>query len=128
MLFRSSSVHRGMLTPAIPLVQRLLYIGMQLEAEERAILATIARRLDIAPDALVDAIERESAPELATLLRVDEAEAAARLEPIRRVVTVESDWGAGCRLLTDDLRMDLRRALHALLPADHSASFGVSQG
>ena len=102
---------------------------MQLLSEERMIVAEIARRFGVAPQALADAVEHESTVELAAVLDIDEADAAARLEPIRRTAEIGDDWGAGCKLLTDELRADLRAALWRLAPADdHSVSLGVSQG
>ena len=102
---------------------------MRLEDEERAILADIARQLDVPAQALVDAVEHESTAELAGLLHITRDEAARRLDPVRRTVAIGDDWGAGCKLLTDEVRAELRGALRKLLPTpDHSASSGVSQG
>ena len=102
---------------------------MRLEGEERAILAGIARQLGVATQALVDAVEHESTTELAAVMGITRDEAAARLEPVRRTVTVGDDWGAGCKLLTDEMRAELRVALRKLLPTpNHSVSSGVSQG
>ena len=101
---------------------------MRLENEERAIIGDIAAELQVAPAALAEAVEHESVPMLAALLRIDHVEADARLEPIRRVVMMEGDWGAGCWLMNEELRIELRAALRALLPRDHSASSGDSHG
>jgi hypothetical protein len=66
---------------------------------------------------------------VAEVLGIDETDARARLEPIRRMATIGDDWGAGCRLLSEEMRGELRRALRGLLDdRAHSASFGVSQG
>ena len=102
---------------------------MQLQSEERAVLAEVAWRCGVAVQTLIAAVEAESAPELAAVLGIGEAEAEARLEPLRRAAMIGDDWGAGCKLLTDEVRAEIRAALRALLPAtDYSASSGVSQG
>ena len=102
---------------------------MQLGDEERAILADIARQLGVAPQRLVDAVEHESVAELAGVMSITKAEAAARLDPVRRAVAIRDDWGAGCKLLTDEVRAELRVALRKLLPTTmHSASSDDSQG
>jgi hypothetical protein len=90
---------------------------MQLQPEERAIIADVARQLGVEDQALGDALEHESVPELARLLGISEAEATSRLEPVRRTVAFGDDWGAGCMLLTDEMRADLHAALYKLLPA-----------
>ncbi len=102
---------------------------MQFLDEDRALLSDIAEQLNVDAQALIAAVEHESPREVASVLGIDEAEARARLEPIRRTTTIGDDWGAGCRLLTDDMRGELRGALRGLLgDRAHSASFGVSQG
>lgn len=102
---------------------------MQLQAEERAILIEVAQQRGAAPEALIQAVEDESAREVAAALAIDEAEAEARLAPVRRIVAVNDDWGAGCKLLTDELRGELRAALRGLAGSGaYSASSGVSQG
>lgn len=101
---------------------------MQLGTEEQVIVAELARQAGVDAGALGKAIESEEPAEVARVLSLPEDEAARRLEPLRRAATVGEDWGAGCRLLTDDVSAEIRTALHALLPADHSASSGVSQG
>lgn len=102
---------------------------MQLQGEDRAIVAEIAQHAGVPARALIDAVEHESVSELAHVLRIDEAEAARRLEPVRRTVAIGDDWGAGCKLLTDELRVELRTALRELLPTTApSASSGVFQG
>lgn len=102
---------------------------MQLQSEERAIVTDVARQLGVEDQALAGAIEHESVPELARVLGISEAEAANRLEPVRRMVAIGDDWGAGCKLLTEEMHAELRAALYKLLPErSHSASLGVSQG
>ena len=98
---------------------------MQLDGESRAILADMARQLGVAAPALAAAVEHEDFPELARLMRIGEAEVAVHLAPLRRITTVGDDWGAGCRLLTDELRAEFHAALRGLLPvADHVSSGG----
>ncbi len=101
---------------------------MRLEAEERAILEDIAQAAGIVPERLLQAVEHESVEELAEVLGLDERESAARLEPVLRAVTVGDDWGAGCKLLTSEVRAELQAALSKLGPGAHSASLGVSHG
>ncbi len=102
---------------------------MQLQAEDRAILADGARRLRVDTGALIEAIEHESVAELAAILGIDQQEAALRMDPIRRAVAIGDDWGAGCRLLTDDIRTELQAALRRLIPdGAYSTSSGGSQG
>lgn len=102
---------------------------MELEAAERAILSDAANQLGVVAEALIRAIENESAAELAQVLGISEMDAALRLEPILRTTTVRGDWGAGCKLMTDEVRAQLASALRSLLqPHAHSASLGVSQG
>ncbi len=101
---------------------------MRLEAEERAIVEDVAHHLGVVPARLLDAVEHESAAELAQALHVTEGEAAARLEPVLRAVSIDGDWGAGCKLLTAEVRAELHAALRRLGLAPHSASLAVSQG
>ena len=101
---------------------------MQLGPEEIDIVAGLAQQAGVSAQALAVAIEAESPAQVAHVLALSEDEAARRLDPLRRAATVGEDWGAGCMLLTDDVRAEIRAALRALLPADHSASSGVSQG
>lgn len=102
---------------------------MELEAEERGILSDAADQLGVAADALIGAIENESAAELAQVLGISETDAALRLEPVLRTATIRGDWGGGCKLMTDEVRAQLAAALRSLLqPHAHSASLGVSQG
>ena len=96
---------------------------------ERKIVVDGALRCGVAPALLIDALQHESGSELAQALRIDQTTAEARLAPIVRAVTVEGDWGAGCKLLTDDVRAELQRALSELFTTDaYSASSGVSHG
>ena len=101
---------------------------MRLEAEERAILEDVARRLDVVPARLLQAVEDESTTALADVLQITEGEAAARIEPVLRAVSIGDDWGAGCKLLTAEVRAELQAALRKLSARPHSASLGVSHG
>lgn len=101
---------------------------MQVGPAERAILHAVARERGTTTDDLVDAIEQESAEGLARALGLALDKAASQMARIRRAATIEDDWGAGCKLLTDDVRAELHAALRALGDTDYSASFGVSQG
>ena len=102
---------------------------MQLQLAEQEILVDVARRSNVDAQALIAAVEDESVLDLATALGIGEVEAARRLDPVRRAVAVGDDWGAGCKLLTDDIRAELQAALRGLGEHDpHSASPGVSQG
>jgi hypothetical protein len=102
---------------------------MQLGPEEYRILEDGARQLGISAETLALALEHESAVELAQALGISIDEATERLGRVRRSVTVSDDWGAGCLLMTDQVRAELHTALHRLVQTpDHSASSGVSQG
>ncbi|MEA2724423.1 MAG: hypothetical protein QOH59_2194 [Gemmatimonadales bacterium] len=101
---------------------------MQFGAAEYNIVAELAQKAGVDALALAQAVESEVPAEVARVLSISEAEAARRLEPLRRAATVGEDWGAGCRLLTDDVCAEIHTALRSLLPGDHSASLGVSQG
>ncbi len=101
---------------------------MQLGNEERAVVAEIAREAMVDTTALLEALESEEPSEVARVLSIPEHEAVRRLEPLRRAATVDEDWGAGCKILTDDVRAEIHAALRALRPTDHSDSLGGSQG
>ena len=102
---------------------------MELGVDEWAILSDVANELGVSAEALVRAVVNESPAELARVMGISEQDAALRLEPVLRTTTVGGDWGAGCKLMTDELRAQLAAALRSLpLPTVHSASLGVSQG
>lgn len=101
---------------------------MQIGPTEHAILHEVARRHGATTEDLVHAIEHESVQALALVLGLTPNEGAERMARIGRAVAINDDWGAGCKLLTDDVRAELHAALRALGDSDHSASFGVSQG
>ena len=87
---------------------------MQLNAMLNEVLAQVAWRYHADEDALRQALSNESADELARVLGLDAATAAARMDRVRRVLTVQTDWGAGCKLLTDDVQVELLDAIAAL--------------
>lgn len=86
---------------------------MYFEPQIEAIIAEVARRYHADPTHLRAAIEHESAAELAAALRIDPAQAAQRMESVQRILTMQMDWGAGCKLLTDDVQAELRAAIAA---------------
>ena len=81
------------------------------DPEIGAVLAQVARRYHADAQQLRQALEDESAAELAAALEIDRAAAEERMAKIQRAVVVQSDWGAGCRLLTDDVRTEMVAAL-----------------
>jgi hypothetical protein len=87
---------------------------MQITPPVAAALDQVAWRYQVDPQALRQAIENESAAALAELLQLSPAAAAERMARIQRTVTIESDWGAGCKLLTDDVQAELLDAIAAL--------------
>lgn len=76
-------------------------------------LAQVAVRYGADPDALRLALEHESADELAQVLDLDQAAAAVRMARVQRALTVQTDVGAGCKLLTDDVQAELIAAIKA---------------
>ena len=81
--------------------------------EIEAVLAQVARRYHADVQQLRQALEDESAAELAAVLQIDRAAAEERMAKIQRAVVVQSDWGAGCKLLSDDVRAELVAALRS---------------
>lgn len=77
-------------------------------------LEQVAWRYHTDSQALQAAVEHESSAELAAVLGLDPAVADDHMARIRRAVTVQSDLGAGCKLLTDDVQAELLSALAAL--------------
>lgn len=73
----------------------------------RAALRRAARRNNADAEALCVALQHESADELALALDIPIANARERMGRVQRVLAFTGDWGAGCRLLTDDLRDEL---------------------
>ncbi len=76
-------------------------------------LAQAAARYGADPDALRLALEHESADELARVLPLDQTTAEERMARVRRALTVQTDVGAGCKLLTDDVQAELIAAIKA---------------
>jgi hypothetical protein len=74
-------------------------------------LAQVAWRYSADLDRLRAALSHESAAELAQVLGLDTAAAEERMARVRRALMVQTDWGAGCKLLTDDVQADLLAAL-----------------
>ncbi|HEX6292859.1 MAG TPA: hypothetical protein VFZ66_26980 [Herpetosiphonaceae bacterium] len=86
---------------------------MLLDAHIEEALAQVAWRYGADLDALRAALIHESADELARALGLDRAAADERMARVRRVLTVQTDWGAGCKLLTEDVQHDLLAAIAA---------------
>ena len=87
---------------------------MQITAEIAEALEQVAWRYQVDPAALQAAVAAESVAALAEVLRLLPLDAAERMARIQRTVTVQFDWGAGCKLLTDDVQADLLEAIAAL--------------
>lgn len=87
---------------------------MQITAEIADALDQVAWRYGVDPAVLHAAVAGESVAALAEALRLPTVEATERMARIQRTVTVQSDWGAGCKLLTDDVQADLLEAIAAL--------------
>jgi DNA-directed RNA polymerase specialized sigma24 family protein len=82
------------------------------EAIEQS-LAQLAWRYGADLDALRSALSHESAEELAEVLGIEQPAAEERMARVRRCLSVQADWGAGCTLLTDDVQQDLLAAIAA---------------
>jgi hypothetical protein len=79
-----------------------------------AALERAARRYGAGVAALRAALEHESADELMQVLGISLVEARARIGRVERVLAFSGDWGAGCKLLTDDVRDELLAVLDSL--------------
>lgn len=77
---------------------------MQFGPQLTAVIEQVAWKYRSDPLKLRAALEHESARELASVLALDEATAQRRMAEIQRILTVQTDWGAGCKLLTDDVQ------------------------
>jgi hypothetical protein len=86
---------------------------MMLNEQIEEALAQVAWRYGADLDALRSALSHESAAELAQVLDIDAADAEERMARVSRSVSVQSDWGAGCKLLTDDVQQELLAAIAA---------------
>lgn len=87
---------------------------MQLTPTLEAALVRAATRYHADPARLRQAVEAESVRELARVLGIEPTAAAERMERLQRIMVVQNDWGAGCRLLSDDVEAELCAALDAL--------------
>lgn len=86
---------------------------MLLNAQIEEALAQVAWRYQVEVDALRSALSHESADELAQALGIDRIAAEERMARVSRAVSIQSDWGAGCKLLTDDVQQELLTAIAA---------------
>ena len=87
---------------------------MQITDEIGAALDRAAQRYGVAPAALHAACAVESADALAVALGLPLAEARVRMERVTRIVQAGGDWGAGCKLLTDEITAELIQAIEHL--------------
>lgn len=86
---------------------------MMLSAQIEEALAQVAWRYGADLDVLRSALSHESAEELAQALGIDVAVAQERMARVSRSVSVQTDWGAGCKLLTEDVQQELLEAIAA---------------
>lgn len=86
---------------------------MMLSPQIEEALAQVAWRYGADLDALRSALSHESADELAQALGIDAAVAEERMARVSRSVSVQTDWGAGCKLLTEDVQQELLEAIAA---------------
>ncbi|MBV9790185.1 MAG: hypothetical protein JOZ51_18495 [Chloroflexi bacterium] len=86
---------------------------MMLSPQIEEVLAQVAWRYGADLDALCSALSHESAEELAQALGIELAVAEERMARVRRSVSVQTDWGAGCKLLTEDVQQELLTAIAA---------------
>jgi hypothetical protein len=82
-------------------------------ADVEAAVRRAAARYDADPHELHAAIDAESAAHLAQVLGIRLPAAQDHMAQVQRILTVHSDWGAGCKLLTDDVTTDLVAAIDA---------------
>jgi hypothetical protein len=87
--------------------------AMRLNEMIEQALAQVAWRHGADLDALRSALSHESAEELAQALGIDRSAAEERMAPVRRCLSVQTDWGAGCMVLTDAVQQDLLEAIAA---------------
>ncbi len=92
---------------------------MKLEAEDLAIVYEEARCAGADGAQLTRAIESESVSDVAAVLHITIEEATERLLPLLRAVSIGDDWGAGCKLLTEDVQQAIREALWGLFAEPH---------
>ncbi len=84
------------------------------DPQVEAAIERVAERYGVGAAPLRAAIANESAAQLATVLRLPVPDAHVRIERIQRILAVNSDWGAGCKLLTDEIAGELAGAIDAL--------------
>ncbi len=87
---------------------------MQLNPVLREALGQVAKRHGAEVDALHRAIEGESSLGLAQALGIEADVAEEHMARLRRALTVQSDFGAGCKLLADDVEAEVLAALSDL--------------
>lgn len=83
------------------------------DPQVEAAIERAAARYGVGAAPLRAAISDESAAQLATVLGLSQPAAHARIDQIRRILAVNSDWGAGCKLLTDEITSELIAAIDA---------------
>jgi hypothetical protein len=83
------------------------------DPQAQAAIKRAADRYNVDAVLLGRAINDESAAQLAAVLGLSQPEAHARIEQIQRVLAVNNDWGAGCKLLTDEITAQLVAAIDA---------------
>ena len=82
--------------------------------EIREAIQRVADRYRVDASLIEKAIANESAEQLAEVLRLNLQAAQERMGRIERVLSVQTDWGAGCALLTDDVAAELVQAIDQL--------------
>ncbi len=87
---------------------------MQLNAAMEEALAQVAWRYNAELEVLRMAVQHEAADELARALKLDSDAAQQRMARIQRAATVQTDIGAGCKLLTDDVQAEVLAAIASL--------------
>ncbi len=83
------------------------------DPQVQAAIKRAADRYKVDAVLLGTAINDESAAQLAAVLHLTEPEAHARIEQIQRILVVNNDWGAGCKLLTNEITDELVAAIDA---------------
>lgn len=84
---------------------------MQLSQVLIEALNQVAWRRNADVGELRTAIEGESAVALARVLGIEKGMAEQHMARLQRALTIESDVGAGCKLLTDDVEAEVLAAL-----------------
>ncbi len=81
--------------------------------EVEAAVQRVAERYGADAQRLQAAIVDESAPKLAQVLGLSHQAAEIRMARVQHVLAAQSDWGAGCKLLTDEVTAELVAAIDA---------------